>query len=335
MTGLQPRAKRAGFATGGPARFGVTLIEMLVAMAISLIMMAAVANLFAVVGSSVSASRASITLSEQLRSTRNRLQADLAGITAPTLPPLRPENGDGYFEYFEGPSVDYTQFNATGGTGTYNVATTTQNVNSLTGDADDVLMFTTRSKDAQPFIGKYYSYNSAAPANSITMTVESQAAEVAWFTIENGRTVPISTAGGTLVQAQLFTLYRRVLLVAPEYNNAPDMELVTGSSFFNEYDLSAHYDNINSVMTLNSMSDLTKRENRFAHDSRTANFPFPVLLPPSISTNLPIFVPATLEALQPFWCRIRRPFLSITQPEGSRRAASAKTWCLLTCYRST
>lgn len=279
-------------------RAGVTLIEMLVAMAISLIMMAAVANLFAVVGSSVSASRALINMSEQVRAARNRLQADLGGVTAPMLPPLRPENGDGYFEYFEGPSIDYTNFNSAN----YNKAGSV--TDTLTGDPDDVLMFTTRSKDGLPFVGKVWN-------GSAFSTVESQSAEVAWFTIPNGRSIPLADVNGNVpsggtgpATVQLYTLYRRVLLVAPEYNNSNviTFALAAGngsSNFFNEYDLSAHYVvGTPATMLLNSMSDLTKRENRFAHDYININFPYPLYLPPSAAL-LGQFPANNAQSLQP------------------------------------
>lgn len=282
-------------------RAGVTLIEMLVAMAISLIMMAAVANLFAVVGGSVSASRALINVSEQLRNARNLLQSDLAGVTAPTIPPLRPENGDGYLEYIERSWTDSTAYNLHGITNTAVNANYTYGLlnqtgqDTLTGDPDDVLMFTTRSKNGQPFVGKFL--NGAG----YTM-VDSQTAEVVWFAVPNGRKIPLTdvngqpytATGGGLAMVQLYTLYRRALLVAPEY--APNIGATTGSTFFANYDLSAHWDAVNNVMVPNSMSDLTKRENRFGHAPLVSsyaqgNFPFSVYLPPYIDPTTPNALP--------------------------------------------
>ncbi len=87
-------------------RRGVTLIELMVALAITMIMMTAVIMLFANVTTTVTNSRALVEISERLRSTRNRLQLDLAGHTATTIPPLRPEDGEGYLEIIEGPNTD-------------------------------------------------------------------------------------------------------------------------------------------------------------------------------------------------------------------------------------
>ena len=60
---------------------GVTLIELMVALAITLIMMTAVITLFANISGAVTNSRALIEVSERLRTVRNRLQLDLAGHT--------------------------------------------------------------------------------------------------------------------------------------------------------------------------------------------------------------------------------------------------------------
>lgn len=301
------------------SRPGVTLIEMMVALAITLVMMAAVAQLFASISTSISASRASIGLSESLRSARNKLQNDLAGATATMLPPLRPELGKGYFEYIEGPINDTSAYNnltytiqntvdliqTTAGQ-TYGVyasanannvnygytqypSTSNIGVDTLSGDTDDILMFTTRSKDGQPFSGKFL--------NAATFTaVESQTAEVAWFAVPNGITVPImntTTTPNTVVPVPLYTLYRRVMLVAPEYNIVTENSTLLTSTpkyFFNAFDLSAHYDATRGML-LNSLADLTKRECRFAHNN-TAAIPYTVMRPGAAT--------GTAQGLDPF-----------------------------------
>ena len=62
---------------------GFTLIEMLVSLAITMIMMGAVVSLFGLISDNVSGSRAIIEMSERLRATRNRLQADLQSARPP------------------------------------------------------------------------------------------------------------------------------------------------------------------------------------------------------------------------------------------------------------
>jgi len=89
----------------GP-RLGMTLVEMLIATTITLIIMAAVAEVFGLFGAGVSDSRSVIEMTDQMRAAAYRLRQDLAGTTAPTLPPLDPAQEQGYFEYIEGPATD-------------------------------------------------------------------------------------------------------------------------------------------------------------------------------------------------------------------------------------
>ena len=128
---------------------------MLVSLAITMIMMGAVVSLFGLISDNVSGSRALIEMSERLRATRNRLQADLQGATATMTPPLRPENDEGYFEIIEGPD--------------YDAESRDPHSPRILGDADDVLMFTVRSR-GEPFVGRFNG-----------TTVESQIAEVMYF----------------------------------------------------------------------------------------------------------------------------------------------------------
>ncbi len=55
-------------------------------------------------------------------------------------PPLKPEDDAGYFEATEGPLSDKSSFSS--------------GLPTMLGDADDVLMFTSRSS-GEPFVGKY------------------------------------------------------------------------------------------------------------------------------------------------------------------------------------
>jgi len=132
------------------------------------------------------------------------------------------------------------------------------------GDFDDILMFTVRSPDV-PFVGRYYNI-----ATGSFTSLESHEAEVAWFV--RGR-----------------TLYRRVLLVAPQTLNDLDVvngdddgdvdsgDFGAGNSFFNLYDISARpaaFSGTETSWIPNSLADLTKREHRFAHRVHY-NDPFP------------------------------------------------------------
>src|SRR5688572_154505 len=124
-------------------RRGFTLLELLVATVITLILTALVAEMFQFVTDGVFHSRANIEMSDQLRNAKHRLIQDLRGATAPTVPPLEPSAEHGYFEYVEGGNVANTVGGDVGG-----VISGTQR-NTITGDLDDILMFTTCSYDDQ------------------------------------------------------------------------------------------------------------------------------------------------------------------------------------------
>jgi type II secretory pathway pseudopilin PulG len=268
----------------------VTLIELMVALAITMIMMTAVITLFANVTTTVSNSRALIEISERLRTARNRLQLDLAGHTATTIPPLRPEDGEGYLEIIEGPNTDSGSYapnsfvspplspfggvpNPINSTSiAYAGSFATGSANDLMGDADDVLMLTVRSQ-GEPFVGW-------AAGGVLT---ESGTAEVIWYAVPNGRSLPGDNTGALNgAPVQLYTLYRRVLLVAPLF--VPSGVAFTGntpksiSQFYNQFDLSVRSNSTTGNAVGNSLTDLTARENRFLHPFQVATTP---------TTNLP------------------------------------------------
>jgi len=274
------------------ARRGVTLIELMVALAITMIMMTAVITLFANVTTTVSSSRALIEISERLRTARNRLQLDLAGHTATTIPPLRPEDGEGYLEIIEGPNTDSGSYfppasptliqlggvpNPINGTTiAYAGSFATGSANDLMGDADDVLMLTVRSQ-GEPFVGW-------AAGGVLT---ESGTAEVIWYAVPNGRSLPGDNTGALNgAPVQLYTLYRRVLLVAPLF--VPSGTAFTAntpssiSQFYNQFDLSVRSDSTTGNAVGNSLTDLTARENRFLHAVQVATTPTTYL--PTISS---------------------------------------------------
>lgn len=293
-------------------REGFTLVEVLLATAITLIMMAAVVTLFGYVGGRVADSRALLEMAERLRAVRHRLQEDLAGITVPMHPPLRPEENKGYFEYVEGVVVEPFQ------TGNLQLPTplvsaplvavnTVRNTpvpDTSAGDFDDILMFTTRSQ-GEPFIGRFALSAPQPPQQPNLTTIRSYVAEVAWFVRHN-------------------TLYRRVLLVEPSAEIPPDR--LQQGGYYALYDISARQEGGRFDRTpggpypvrivANSLGDLTKRENRYAHQpyayphdvrfwgrlglptlaecsafNANANpmglWPFPLLQPPALSSGSP------------------------------------------------
>ncbi|MEM6655174.1 MAG: type II secretion system protein, partial [Planctomycetota bacterium] len=79
------RRRHGGPGRARPRRRGLTLVEMLIAMAITLLMMAAVVTVFANVSDSVRNRRATIEMNSQVRHVREALQRDLAAATCPGL----------------------------------------------------------------------------------------------------------------------------------------------------------------------------------------------------------------------------------------------------------
>jgi len=223
-------------------RAGYTLVEMLVATALTLILMYAVVSIFADIGEGVNDSRAVLEMTERLRATTTRLQLDLAGITAVPRPPRRVEFAEGYLEIKEGPNLDWSVSTSS------NIAwdTVAAQRDTTVGDFDDVLMFTTHST-GRPFRGRCSGASGGV--------VESQVAEVCWFV--RGR-----------------NLYRRVMLVAP---GAP-IAIYSPDGFYARNDISVRcvFDTSGNPTAVvpNSLADLTKRENRFAHNSN--GFPYDV-----------------------------------------------------------
>ena len=270
-------------------RRGMTLIEMLIATAVSLILMAAVAQVFAAFSGAMSNGRSILETDARLRNVARRLRDDLNGTTTQMLPPRTPDQGEGYFEIIEGPNSDdelFQYYDVSTTTPTYlNVPTLpaapfsvlsstpgpgTASDDRLLGDTDDILLFTSRDTES-PFVGRL-----AADV------IESSIAEVAWF----ARPTPGTSNPVT------YTLYRKQLLVmgyvgvAPfaSNNQAPFPSTGLWSDYFvgtQPCDISARRETGAGFDRLvpNTLSDLTRRESRFFHnssgDTTGGSFPYP------------------------------------------------------------
>jgi len=265
----------------------MTLVEMLVATTMTLVIMGVVVQLFGMVGNGVSASRASLRMSSELRSVAHALRTDLNGITVETVPPVKVDSDSGYLEIIEGSETD-----------------SSLGFNQLTGDIDDVLMFTTKIM-GKPFVGKL-GVNEDTNGNGIldvgedknhnglldTGLIQSPYAEVSWY-CERATNQPIavdSNGDGTKDSSLLYNLHRRQLLV---------MDYVGADSFYGTNSIpgslpTAYADNDLSLRRIpgtssllpNGLSDLTKRENRFLHNFTgvvsAGTFPYN-----NVMTNLP------------------------------------------------
>lgn len=234
-----------------PIATGFTLVEMLVAIAITLVMMAAVVTLFANVSGSVRNRRATVEMSGQIRHVRNVLQQDLQGATCPGSTWQRPESNHGYIELIEGahregnasslidgqpptalnPEIDHAASSIPSSNLPFADPSWATDGAGL-GDFDDILMLTVRN-EIEPFVGRApknlrprvqaYPFNVSenVPGWDIE-TIESPLAEVVWFAIENPGFTGIAgedaTAGAFFGEPGMRTIYRRALLIAPWVN---------------------------------------------------------------------------------------------------------------------
>lgn len=255
--GRNPRQSRGLLAAHRlPARRGgFTLVEMLIAMAITLVMIGAVVTLFANISNSVRNRRAVIEMSGQMRHARNMLQKDLQGATCNGLVWQRPDENQGYIELIEGPQregqasvlvdgfsqpdpssanynpeIDHRTSILPASNLPFNNTPATRDWltdGGSLGDFDDILMLTVRNEH-EPFIGRVpkteVSTDSVRPndtnANSLpnwdAATIESPLAEVVWYAVENpDEDNNVDTYFG---EPGMRTIYRRALLIAPWFN---------------------------------------------------------------------------------------------------------------------
>ncbi len=258
-------------------RLAMTLVEMLVAMALSLIIILAVTQVFRLVGDNVLASRAVTEMAGQLRATADQLRLDLDGVTVPVRPWTDATAGLGYFEVYEGPFWDMG-LGPLAATAPPDPPADPTNPRPRpwfsqtgVGDFDDVLMFTARAEGSR-FLGQVLGTVAFGPAGKLIVdytpgspvrtVVESNIAEIAWFTRfndwnDNGQPDP-----GEL------TLHRRVFLVLPNLDiSDADIQALTPGQFYHGFDVSVRYQQVsgNWGKLPNSLETLSLRENRTGH----------------------------------------------------------------------
>jgi hypothetical protein len=282
---------------------GMTLVEMLVAMAAMLLLLGIVAQLFSMVGRGVNGSRDAVDMASGARSIQFKLRQDLANATAlGATPPLRPEANLGYFELIEGPETDriawyvrpdgaWERFEKD----SYFVAGEKKYGNDaplkayveavgsddrLVGDTDDILLMTVHNP-SEPFSGRLDATNPAAKV------AQSPCAEVIWFCRPTPNTL----------NPRLHTLHRRQRIVMAQPGASPFVSPTADinanapapsgdgvalpntatDSLFDATDVSCRLErnplNVTQRRLVpNTLGDLTKRENRFLHGG---GFPHP------------------------------------------------------------
>lgn len=261
-------------------RRGFTLIEMLIAMALTLILVYSVAEFYAYVGNIVRDGRATIELGGQLRAATQQLQDDLRSMTLRPQPWIDSGSSPGYFTVYEGPSSDQRPDNgwtdllqnndaATGnlipdliqGTGIASDGTTPvaqTGATTLIGDGDDVISFTIQAVK-QPFQGSAWDGTQYSP-------ITSEFAEVVWYTTFD------DVDGDDVwdIDEPRFVC-RRLLLIVPGLGNLqmPNNNL---TQFKQNAEVSFHLNNSGNPVA-NSLADLSFRHNRFGCQLQNPTYP--------------------------------------------------------------
>jgi prepilin-type N-terminal cleavage/methylation domain-containing protein len=255
------------------SRRGVTLIEMLVAVALLVLMMTIIVQVFGAATGAVSTAKTLQDLDANLRQLDATIRQDLQNVTAKFTPPLNPKDNLGYFEYGENSFAD-----------------------NQGEDTDDYVRFTAKAPEGQYFTGRFYVSTTLANLSQAQqksyfainpITITSQYAEIVYF-LRNGN------------------LYRRVLLVVPErqssigslisaFSASTDPNYastaIPGSnglplplSYQGVNDISARPPSVRVVIgalpntnfvnsvVLNTLGDLTNRENRFSYSRFGGDF---------------------------------------------------------------
>jgi type II secretory pathway pseudopilin PulG len=290
-----PRPLSPALCPLAPGRQAFTLVEMLIAMVLTLLLITSIAQFYAIVGDSVKDGRAIIEMGGRLRSAVERLKSDLDLLTVTVVPWTDDGSASGYFEYFEGIANDYNAngnfttgsnplpihdssaaedfVDAAGAAGNNSVNDLYDfGITNMIGDGDDFLAFTIRAS-GQPFTGRYtYPIQGGAP-----QIYTSQLAEVVWW-------VSYLDRQGLATYAWEFNeprqLHRRQLLIRPDLTAIDNNTAYTTASQANvrlfailqENDISlsirTEFDPSGSIVYRirpNSLADLTKREHRFGH----------------------------------------------------------------------
>lgn len=269
-------------------RKAFSLVEVLVATALTLVLMGMVVTLFANIGGSISSQRALIETTERHRHAQKMLQRDLECATALPIPPLNPADGQGYLEIIEGPNGPILSeanyfVRDEDGDGTFSPDTSI-------GDMDDVLMLTIRSPQ-EPLVGRYSYKREPIEDDPMTTTIDEEETpdgNDGYGDFKWEATAPDTIIVSTVAEVCWFmrgtTLHRRVMLVhdgqlpdADRRNDSPDFTydpLPTTAGFYWLYDLSVHQVGgaldrsptaLSARLFQNTLGDLTERENRFAH----------------------------------------------------------------------
>jgi len=263
-------------------RSGLTLVEILIALTMTLIVLGTMMTAFRFASEEMQNGRALIELANRARVVEDHLRTDLGSLTVETRVYDGTDEPNGYFEYIEGAIRD---------------SSFVPSNDSFQGDCDDVLCFTARSTDGVLFRGRFKALiaNGNGPTDMALDTevqiLESSLAEIVWFTTvndnEDGPLQPQGFAADGVTPLVDFDdsirVHRRALLIRPDLNNgnalATNLSLQEVNNYIRQNDISLRVVPNASGTTFdlfpNGLDDLAIRANRFAHLPNLGGNTFP------------------------------------------------------------
>lgn len=234
---------------------GFTIIEVMIALAASLLLMLGLTRAYKLVGDRVTESQSRLELSSTLRDVALRIRDELRRTTSEMTPPGKASRGDGYFVYYEGPFSSNT---TTLGDSPPTPPAVPEPIpdyypTSRFGDIDDYLAFTARAEEGSPFMGfipqgvlmahrfangtmtaaEQSSYQNSPDAITLVPFYANRAEIAYWLSPRWARTATGDIAYDSGSGHPLFPdlngdqlpdrldLHRRVLLIRPDLNMQP------------------------------------------------------------------------------------------------------------------
>lgn len=333
-------------------RLGYTLLEIMTSVTLALMLMYSVAKIFSRVGGAMNETMSTMEMNNSLRNAKNRLTADLEALSVTPAPPRNSRMNEGYLCYVEGMGGPFDRVVA-GNSGmpfstadialdteryeaNYNNASdpTDYNADNTVGDLDDILSFTAKAPDGQPFRGRYikpiYDTQVDGSGNTVTYivdaeksTFESQYAEIVWFvrgTTLYRRVLPIMS--NDMLQESFKALECAATTNPTDGSDPADADLdnvaydniAMGYGFYFFYDVSVHLGS-NGRLVANSLGDLTNRENRYFYWNSCG-----LHLHPDASALNPI-KPAQFHGLNDAWYWLRMATLQESAAPNFRAGA--------------
>ncbi len=233
------------------ARHAFTLVELLIAMTITLMLMAALAKSFSAIGNSIKDGRSKVTLSSKLRGVSFRVRTDLRSRTVDAKPPISSQAGKGYFMCYEGPLTEHT-FGLFGSEPTQTTPDgtivrpgdalygdlkngPTYRRHARIGDFDDYIAFTAEAAGNDWFTGKVPAYlvDDSAADPMEPRVIRSKFAEIIIWASPKWQVDPATNSLMTAAHPSAMPLYRdddidlvpdeivlhqRTLLIRPDLN---------------------------------------------------------------------------------------------------------------------